>query len=211
MGVPKALLRVGGGSFLARILNTLVAAGLDDIVVVTGAHDAEIRAELHRWSERAGTPDTAASSEREQAGQQPPPACDVSLRVVHNEAADADQLSSLRRGLSVVDHPGLPGALVTLVDHPFVSAATVRALSARFAETHAPVVRPRCAGRNGHPVVFGRDATSRLMASHAPASAKAVVNEFAARQQVVDVDDEGVWTDVDTPEDYEAALQRFGR
>jgi molybdenum cofactor cytidylyltransferase len=206
IGTPKALLRAGDETFIGRILSTLVAAGIDDLVVVTGPHDAEIRAELERWRERAGP--RAGGADTHAGGCA---ARDVSLRVVRNTAEAADQLSSLRRGLSLLDHPGLMGVLVTLVDHPFVGPSTVRALLARFDEMHAPpVVRPRCSGRYGHPVVFGREALARLLAPHAPPSAKAVVSEFAARQHVVDVDDEGVWTDVDTPGDYEAAIRRFG-
>lgn len=196
MGAPKALLRVGEDTFLSRILGTLVAAGGDDVVIVTGGDDAPIRASVDRWAQ--APPALSA-------------ACDLTVRVVRNDAPDADQFSSLRRALAAVEHPGLEGVLVTLVDHPFVSLATVRALLDRFSVSRAPVVRPRCAGRHGHPIIFGREAFALVLGARAHDGAKAVVRAFADRQQIVEVDDEGIWTDVDTPKEYDVALRRFGR
>jgi molybdenum cofactor cytidylyltransferase len=42
MGSPKALLRFRGATFLERILSTIRAAGIDDVVVVAGHHHRAI-------------------------------------------------------------------------------------------------------------------------------------------------------------------------
>jgi CTP:molybdopterin cytidylyltransferase MocA len=186
MGSPKALLRAGTETFLARIARTLVAAGVDDVVVVTGrSHDDLVR-EVCTWP--ASWP----------------------VRIVRNETPGADQVSSLLCGLAVVDHPALAGILVALVDHPFVSADTIRALLRRFAETRAPIVRPVYEARHGHPVIFEREAFDALRRAPAGEGAKAVVNAFLGRAIDVEAGDEGTRTDVDTPEQYRAALVRFG-
>ena len=135
MGRPKALLPAGPDSFVGRIVRTLRAGGVREVVVVAPADDlaARIRAAL--------------------APHAPP------SRVVVNPDPDRGQLSSLLVGLDAVDGPGAaagrPAAdtrpvdalLVTLVDVPLVSAATVRALLDHYRRTRAPIVRPaRSAG-----------------------------------------------------------------
>ena len=63
-------------------------------------------------------------------------------RFVVNRDYDRGQLSSLLAGLDVVDRPGVAAVLVTLVDVPLVSAATVRAVIDCYRRTRAPIVRP---------------------------------------------------------------------
>lgn len=184
MGAPKALLAPGGRSFLARVVGTLVDAGVEDVVVVTGPHHDAITAEVEAWPE--GWP----------------------VRVVHNATPAGDQLSSIRAGLDVLDRPGVNGVLVALVDHPLVTVSTLARLREAFAAGGAPVLRPRCAGRHGHPVVFARETFDALRAA-SPDGAKSVLRRFADRQRWVDVEDEGVVIDIDTPEDYERVRARF--
>ncbi|MCU0257181.1 MAG: nucleotidyltransferase family protein [Vicinamibacterales bacterium] len=184
MGSPKALLRAGARTFLERVATALLDGGADEVVVVTGAHHPQIAAEVDGWP--ASWP----------------------IRLVRNETPGADQLSSIQAGLALVDHPGADVALVALVDHPLVSAATVARLREAFGRTRAPVVRPRFLGRHGHPVVFGRE-TFEALRTPWPDGAKSVLRRFEDRQIWIDVDDEGVVLDVDTPEDYERVRARF--
>lgn len=193
MGTAKALLPIGPGTFLSRILETLAGAGLSRVTVVTGVHHDAIAAEV---ADRVGDPVALVPS---------------GVRVVRNTTPGADQVSSLRCGLDAIDAGGGPGVdavLVALVDHPFVEASTVRALVDRFVSSRAPVVRPACRGRHGHPVIFARE-TFGALRSECRDGAKGVVRGFAGRSVSVTVEDEGIWTDVDTPEEYAAALARF--
>ena len=47
-GRPKCLVEVGGKSLLARLIESLVAVGVGDVVVVTGFGDAAVRAAIGR-------------------------------------------------------------------------------------------------------------------------------------------------------------------
>ena len=98
--------------------------------------------------------------------------------------------------------------LVTLVDVPLVTAATVEALLAAYRASRAPVVRPARGGRHGHPVIFDRAVFDELRRADLAAGAKTVVQ--ARLDQVLDVpvEDGGAFLDVDTPDDYARA---FGR
>jgi molybdenum cofactor cytidylyltransferase len=177
MGRPKALLEVGGQTFVRRILDTLRQAGVPEAVVVV----------------RSGM--TAVAAEVLTAGFG---------RVVENPDPDRGQLSSLVVGLDAVDRPDVAAALVTLVDVPLVRSSTVAELLARAAASPAPILRATHEGRHGHPVVFRRVVFAALRAADPAAGAKPVVRALAVED--VEVDDPGVLRDVDTPQDYDRLL-----
>jgi molybdenum cofactor cytidylyltransferase len=172
-------------TFLTHIVRTLGDAAIDDVVIVVGH---EMDAVLGRFAESG-----------------------LSARFVENHDYESGQLSSLLAGLRVVDRPGVAAALVTLVDVPFVSAATVRAVVERYHQTHAPIVRPTSNGRHGHPLLVDRALFDRLRHADPGEGAKAVVRAHASPDGEVEVDDEGAFADIDTPETYERALSAFGR
>ena len=181
MGQAKAILPVAGGdSFLTRIVRTFLDAGVDDVVVVVG-HDAE-----------------AIVTEFTTTG--------LPARFVVNRDYDRGQLSSLVAGLGVTDRPGVTAVLVTLVDVPLVSAATVRAVIERYRLTRAPVVRPTSGARHGHPLLIDRSLFAELRAADPAAGAKPIVRAHASAQGDIDIEDEGAFTDIDTVEDYARAL-----
>ena len=178
-GRPKALLPTGRGdeTFLMRVVSTLRMGGVDDVLVVAGCHAAVIghAAELLA----------------------------VPVRVLRNPAPEQGQLSSLLLALRAVDHPGVRAMLVTLVDVPLVSPATVRAVLLGYRRTGAPIVRPARHGRHGHPVLFDRSLFDALRDADPEQGAKPVVRAHAAEALEIEIEDEGAFVDVDTPEDYE--------
>ena len=177
--------RVKDDTFLTHVVRTLHDAGIDDVVIVVGHEKDAVLGSF------------AASG--------------LSARFVENTDYESGQLSSLLAGLRVVDRPGVVAALVTLVDVPFVSAATVRAVIDRYHKTHAPVVRPARKGRYGHPMLFDRALFDQLRHADPGEGAKPVVRAHATPNGEVEVDDEGAFGDIDTPEEYERALSVFGR
>ena len=175
---PKAMLPLDGGdTFLTRIVRTFLDADIDDVVVVVGA---EAEAIAHAF---------AASG--------------LAARFVENPEFEKGQFSSLLAGLRVVDRPGVAAALVTLVDVPLVAASTVRAVVDRYRRTHPPIVRPIRGTRHGHPVLIDRSLFDAIRAADPNAGAKGVVRAHASAAGDVEVDDEGAFIDIDTPEDYE--------
>jgi molybdenum cofactor cytidylyltransferase len=177
MGRPKATLSLGQHeTFLSRIVATFLDAGVDDVVVVVGHHAGEIAESFSTSGLRA--------------------------RFVVNADYDRGQLSSILAGLAVVDRPGVAAALVTLVDVPLVSAATVRAVLDCYRRTHAPVVRPTSGMRHGHPLLIDRALFGALRAAEPGAGAKPVVRAYASAAGDIPIADEGAFTDIDTEEDY---------
>jgi molybdenum cofactor cytidylyltransferase len=177
MGRAKATLPLDGGdTFLTRIVRTFRDAGVDDVIVVVG-HGAEAVAAAFATS---GLP----------------------ARFVVNPDYDRGQLSSLIAGLAVIDRPGVTAVLVTLVDVPLVSAATVRAVIERYRSSGAPVVRPTSGSRHGHPLLIDRSLFEGLRRADPLAGAKAVVRAHASPAGDLAIDDEGAFTDIDTEEEY---------
>jgi molybdenum cofactor cytidylyltransferase len=109
-------------------------------------------------------------------------------------------------GLGVVDRPGVLASLVTLVDVPLVSAATVRAVITRYRETHAPIVRPTSGSRHGHPLLIDRSLFDVLRRADPEAGAKPVVRAHASPEGDIAIADEGAFTDIDTADDYRRVL-----
>ena len=184
MGRPKALLPAGraGETFVGRIVRTLRAGGVDDVVVVAGGVAEEIARVL--------------------AQESPPP------RMVINPDPGRGQFSSLQAGLRAVDRPGVSGMLVTLVDVPFVGAGTVERLLAVHRDTGAPIVRPERRGRHGHPVIFDRSLFGEIHAAPAASSAKAIIAAHRRESVSVPVTEDGPFRDIDTPAEYARAFDR---
>jgi molybdenum cofactor cytidylyltransferase len=182
MGRPKALLSIGasGDTFLTHILHVLRGGGITRAWVVIGGDASAVRATL--------------------------PADDEFLRVVENKDYEEGQLSSLLVGLASVEEADddLEAVMVTLVDLPLITAATVRAVLDAYRDAPgAPIVRPRRGNRHGHPAIFDRRLFAELRTADPSTGAKPVVHAHAAEEVSVDVADDGAFTDIDTPEDYE--------
>jgi molybdenum cofactor cytidylyltransferase len=183
MGRSKAALPLAGGdTFVTRIVRTLKAASVEDVVVVVG-HDADT------------VLDAFAAS-------------DLEARFVENPDYEQGQLSSLLAGLRVVDRPGVVAALVTLVHVPLVSASTVRAVLERYHATRAPIVRPVRGAQHGHPVLIDRRLFDAVRRADPSIGAKAVIRENVSTAGDVAVEDDGAFADADTPEDYERLRDR---
>jgi molybdenum cofactor cytidylyltransferase len=186
MGRSKgALLLAGGDTFVTRIVRTLKAASVEDVVVVVG-HDAK------------AVVDAFAAS-------------DLEARFVENPDYEQGQLSSLLAGLRVVDRPGVVAVLVTLVDVPLVSASTVRAVLERYQATRAPVVRPVRGNQHGHPVLIDRRLFDAVRRSDPAVGAKAVIHANVSAAGDVAVEDDGAFADADTPEDYDRIRHNLTR
>lgn len=181
MGRPKATLPLDAtDTFLSRVIRTFQDAAVDDVVVVLGDEAAAVVESV----ERSG----------------------LSPRFVVNEQYEAGQLSSLLAGLRAIDRPGITAMLLTLVDVPLVSAATIRAVLERYRATHAPVVRPVRGALHGHPVLIDRSLFDEIRAADPLRGAKPIVRAHVTAAGDVEIDDEGAFCDIDTPEDYQRVV-----
>ena len=182
MGFPKPLLRLGSRTFV-EVLIAAILPNVARLIVVVGAHGSAVREAI--------------------------PA-DPGILVVDNPGYLRGQLSSIKAALPHVG-PRASGALIHLADHPMVHAATFAAVIEGYRRLGKPIAIARHQGRRGHPVVFARELFGELAAAPDEQGARVVVAADPARVAYVDVDDPGVLTDLDTPEDLDrAGLDRPG-
>jgi molybdenum cofactor cytidylyltransferase len=174
MGADKATLTYRGRTFLEAIVQTLGEADIERIVVVLGHHAEEIQRHVKIES----------------------------AQVVINPDYKSGQTSSLQVGLRALIADDPEAILLCLVDHPAVSAETVRRLVAAFRQSSAVVVIPTYKGRRGHPVLIGRQVFEELLELASHAGADSVVRKYRPATQFVEVEDEGIVMDVDDLESY---------
>ena len=173
MGGPKALLSVGGETFLARAARLLSDAGAAPVIAVLG-HDAErVRSEARL------------------------PADTI---VALNPGYRVGMLSSVLRGLDAAEAQGAEAVLLHPVDHPLVAPATLtRVLQAL--RDGARIVVPSHAGRRGHPGGFSAACWPALRAAPADSGARAVL--AAHPDWILHVTgDPGCIAGIDTPDDF---------
>lgn len=186
MGSPKAVLPDRTGTpFVVRIATTLIAAGVPEVLVITGRHHDAIASAVAaaRWAVRP--------------------------RLVRNPDPARGQLSSLWLGLEACS-PGTEAVAMTLVDVPALAQTTVEVVIETWRRTQAPIVRPQYRGRRGHPVIFDRALFDELRRAPLDKGARAVLSAHYAAIVNVPVSDPGCVQDLDTPEEYKRAMNEPG-
>ena len=171
MGSSKQLLPLGPQPVIRHCLDSVITAGLQDIVVVLGVAHDDIEAAI------GGLP----------------------VRTTVNNDLQSDMAGSVRTGLKAIDRAAT-GVLVCLSDHPLVSAGAIASLVRTHSEHSDSIVIPVYNGRRGHPTLFPRTAIEDLFRG---TTLRDVITDRAGQVSLLDVDDEGVVLDMDTPEDYE--------
>ena len=181
MGNPKPLLAWQGKTLVEHQIGVLREAGAADIVVVLG-HEAQSVAPLV-W--RAGA------------------------RPIVNDHYAEGRTSSIKVGLGEVSDTA-DDVLLMGVDQP----RTVEIVS-RVIESHCKVgamlTSPRHRGRGGHPLMFSVLLMPELMQiSEENQGLREVFERHRAEINEVHFKDPLVRLDLNTPEAYRAALERYG-
>lgn len=175
LGRQKLLLPLEKGGALIRLsVERVLAAGLDDVVVVLGRDAEAVGAAL--------------------AG--------LAVRTVVNPRYADGQSTSLRAGLDALP-PEAEAAVIALGDQPLPEPGLIDRLVAAFRESGRPIVVPRYRDGRGNPVLFAASVFDELRAVTGDQGGRAVVARDASRVAEVAVD-APMPADVDTWADYEA-------
>jgi len=139
-GTAKALIRIDGVPLVRRQIDTLRAAGIADILVVTGQY--------HRAIAQVLAP--------------------TGVRLVHNPHAARGQALSVRLGLQAVDTRA-DAVMVVLCDQPLLTPADLIDLIAAWSDQRAvdhDFMVPWVAGKGrGNPVLASRRVVQSILAS----------------------------------------------
>jgi molybdenum cofactor cytidylyltransferase len=182
MGQSKPLLPWGKQTVIEAIARRLLPLRLSDVVVVTGHRSTDVKAALK------GT----------------------GARTVHNRRfASGEMLSSLQTGLDALDD-GVSACMVFLGDQPQISARLVHQIMTAYAEGKGGIVAPSYMNRRGHPILIDRRYWPEILDLSDGSAPREVINAHSDDIAYVLTDDDGILRDMDTPEEYQAALRRAG-
>ena len=174
MGRPKMVLPWGAGTVIGRVVAVLDAAGVDEIVVVTGGARQQVEAALRDSPARAA---------------------------FNPDFANGEMSRTLQVGLAALG-PDVDAALVTLGDQPQIETAVVRAVLAAWRREGERLVVPSYRMRRGHPWLVARPLWDALLAIAPPETLRDFLNRHLAETVFVTVETPSVLHDLDTPEDY---------
>jgi molybdenum cofactor cytidylyltransferase len=130
--------------------------------------------------------------------------------IVTNPDPGRGQFSSLQVGMHEVLNRGRDAAIITLVDRPPASVATVQVLREAFESAPQSIwaVVPEYSGQHGHPYVAGRELIEVFLQAPSTASARDLEHQYQDRIRYVAVNDPFVAVNINTPEDYAALLAK---
>lgn len=172
MGRPKATLQIGGRTFVQAVVDSLLAGGCDEVLVVVAEDE-----HLQDAAERTGA------------------------RVLVNPDPGDGPITSLRLALKSLPAEA-KGILYLPVDHPLVSPTTVSALLSAARPTSPALVLPMLGDERGHPSYMGRSLFDELLDPALEGGARIVVHRHLDEAILIPVDDAGVRADLDTPQAY---------
>ncbi|HJU20364.1 MAG TPA: molybdopterin-binding/glycosyltransferase family 2 protein [Stellaceae bacterium] len=183
MGGPnKLLLPVGGVPMVARVAQRLLAARARPVVAVLGKDADAVDAALGKLPvERVRNPDFAQGLS-----------------------------SSLKRGIAALPQE-VDGVVVCLGDMPLVTGRHLERLIGAFNPLEGrAIIVPTRRGKRGNPVLWGRRFFPEIAGLAGDVGAKHLIGEHAELVAEVEMDDDAVLVDIDTP-DALAAFERGAR
>jgi molybdenum cofactor cytidylyltransferase len=178
MGQPKSLLPWSGSTIIRHICQTLLACPVQEVIVVAGEHQAQIEQAL----------------------------TDLPVRIITNpEYATSEMLSSLKIGIRAVSSRS-QASLTVLGDQPFLEVNSVRQILSAYHRHQSPVTAPSFAGRRGHPILMDRSLWDELLALPSESAPRDLLAKHQAEIDYVAMDSDAILRDIDTPADYQQAL-----
>ena len=182
-GVPKCLLRLQGVPLINRHLIALSGGGIDEVVVVTGYHHADIEPAVETFP----------------------------VTVVRNPNPEAGQQSSVRLGLETLGTQ-FDVILIVLADQPLLGSAELTELISAFKKRPpgSAIVYPEVKGQRGNPVVFSGEVIAELLATNQKIGCRKFIDDNPVLVHKYLTDNDRFILDIDTLEDLDAFEKRTG-
>ena len=179
--VNKLTLSVDGVPLLRRTVTRLLDSELQQIVVVTGHERATARTLL----------------------------ADLPVSLAHNAKYAEGRTTSLYCGMRALSEP-CAGVMVCLSDQPLLEVGDVNRLVHAFLERR-PVLAlvPGYRDRRGNPRVLSDRLREAILAAGGELDCRRLIAENPAQVVTLEMDNDHVLFDLDTPEDYQRLVRRL--
>ena len=182
MGRPKPLLPWRGATLVERQVESLLEGGVSNVVVVLGHCADEVVPHVQK----------------------------TDARYVINDRYREGRTSSIKAGLDAVP-PDTDHVLMIGVDQPRTPQIVSRVVDAHVA-AGALLTSPRYRGRGGHPLMFSVHLLPELkLISEDNHGLREVFERHRSEITEVHFDDPMVRLDLNTPEAFHTAYERYGR
>ena len=181
-GLNKVELPVQGVPLLRRSAMTLLAAPLAELIVVLGHESTRALALLH------GLP----------------------VATVFNEDYRQGQMTSVHKGLDALTLP-CDGVMVCLTDQPLLDVGDIHTIVTAFdRRTRGGILIPTYRGVRGNPIVLAWSHRDAILRSGRNLGCKQFIERNADWVEAIEMANDHVVTDLDTPEDYAEMQRRVG-
>jgi len=179
MGEFKQLLLLEDKSFVEHCADNLLASRVDEVIVVTGHRESEIRGVL---------------------GDRP-------VRFAHNSDYPSGMSSSIKRGIQAVSESAR-ACVLALVDQPRIGADVINRIIETYETRPVMIVVPTYEGRNGHPIILDLRLKEEILMMDPEQGLRQVVRGHSDSVAYVEMSSGLVVEDCDLPEDYERLLKQ---
>ena len=174
MGAPKLVLPWGNRTVIEQVVQTLLDAGISEIVVVIGGDGNAIAAVLN----------------------------DYPVRLVPNPAyAYSEMVASLQIGIQSLA-PGCQSVFIVLGDQPTIESQVVLKVVDRHLQTGSTITIPSYHMRRGHPWLVEKSHWQEILDLVPPMTLHNFLNKNNTDIDYIVVDTASVIEDLDTQEDY---------
>jgi len=119
------------------------------------------------------------------------------IKFVYNENFNQGMFRSIQKGCNEVNAPAF---FITPGDCPLVKKETIQLL----AKHKGNVVIPSFDYKGGHPIKLSSEVKQKILETDPESNLRVVLGGY--EKQYMNVDDAGVLMDIDTPEDYQKAI-----
>ncbi|MGH7101176.1 MAG: nucleotidyltransferase family protein, partial [Acetobacteraceae bacterium] len=183
MAPDNKLLIIGpsGKPIITRVVDNVLSSQARPILVVTGHQADEVEQAL------GGRP----------------------VRIVHAPDYAEGLSASLKAGIAAVP-PECPGAIICLGDMPLVTGRMIDRLLAAFdPDEGRAIVLPNFRGKQGNPMLWDRRFFPEIAAITGDIGARHLISRHLEQVAEVEMADEAVLRDIDTPEALAKMPKRF--
>lgn len=173
-GRHKLLLPLAGKTMIAWTVEAILAAGLDDVIVVLGHEAAAVQKTLNKKP----------------------------VRFALNPNYRRGMASSIQAGLAALA-PQTQIIMIALADQPLVTAAEINFMIAEFSRVPEKTIGvPTFNGQRGHPVLLDLRYREEMLALQGDVGCKSILARYPEAVFEIAMPARNILEDADTPEAY---------
>ena len=180
----KPLLPLGHSTVIETALSTFLNANIKDITVILGHRADDLKPVLDRSN----------------------------IHWINNGRYDDGMYSSVISAISELSlRTSVKGVFLLPADMPLVRRLTIEKIAMVYSKSESHIFYPTYLKQRGHPPLLLSDLFPDILAWKGPDGLQSFLEQHEEQACEVEVQDEGILMDIDTPEDYAEICRAFGQ